>query len=452
MTQIFQPGQHPDADQLNAFVEHSLPLHEQQQTLAHLATCSDCRAIVYLSQAASLDEFAQPQPIATHKPWFSGWNLFSGWTLAWPAAAALACLILVTIHLRNAGQADHKDAADKTARLEQTPPPLRATPPPAQTVPPKAAPPDLEEPQAVVPPAAGELDGRIATNAINAGGASKRKSLNSPLEKQRIATGSTDALKFESAATASRQSSLGMVSSARFAPANPVPATAAMGRSVAVGRSTQTVTVTGDAVVAQQNADSASAAAAPQRTPSSPTTLHSLNQQYNAAPPASAPMAPPPALPGSVNETVSVTSAAPVIETEPTASSGIISGAAFGSLQSNESLMAKQQPVLPSHLPTLSTALGARLKLAIDTAGALFRSEDAGVTWQPVAAQWKGRAVRVALTISPNRQKVAKDASAANQAVAVKTAPAVPARSTFELTNDTGDLWISSDGQTWTRK
>ena len=49
MSELFQAGQHPDADQLNAFVEHTLPAHEQQQTLAHLALCPHCRQIVALS-------------------------------------------------------------------------------------------------------------------------------------------------------------------------------------------------------------------------------------------------------------------------------------------------------------------------------------------------------------------------------------------------------------------
>ena len=49
MSEILQAGQHPDADQLNAFVEHTLPAHEQQQTLAHLAICPACRQIVALS-------------------------------------------------------------------------------------------------------------------------------------------------------------------------------------------------------------------------------------------------------------------------------------------------------------------------------------------------------------------------------------------------------------------
>ena len=49
MSDLTQFGQHPDADQLTAFVEHALPPHEREQTLAHLATCEHCRAVVALS-------------------------------------------------------------------------------------------------------------------------------------------------------------------------------------------------------------------------------------------------------------------------------------------------------------------------------------------------------------------------------------------------------------------
>src|SRR5271166_4247000 len=86
----FQPGQHPSADQLAAFAEHALPPHEQQQTLTHLARCAECRRIVYLAQEA----IPAPAPAPMRRQWFSGW------ALAWPVAAALACLVVVTLLMR----------------------------------------------------------------------------------------------------------------------------------------------------------------------------------------------------------------------------------------------------------------------------------------------------------------------------------------------------------------
>ena len=60
MSELLQSGQHPDADQLSAFLEHALPAHEQEETLAHLAICPHCRSIVALSMPT-----ADPLPPGT---------------------------------------------------------------------------------------------------------------------------------------------------------------------------------------------------------------------------------------------------------------------------------------------------------------------------------------------------------------------------------------------------
>jgi Carboxypeptidase regulatory-like domain/Putative zinc-finger len=93
MSEILQAGQHPDADQLNAFVEHTLPAHEQQQTLAHLADCPACRQIVALSLPPA-DESPILQPTVRHR-WSRGWHP------AWAGIPALAALILVILFVRN---------------------------------------------------------------------------------------------------------------------------------------------------------------------------------------------------------------------------------------------------------------------------------------------------------------------------------------------------------------
>jgi hypothetical protein len=48
MSEVVQFG-HPDADELNAFMEHALPDEAREQTLAHLAVCPDCRMVVMLA-------------------------------------------------------------------------------------------------------------------------------------------------------------------------------------------------------------------------------------------------------------------------------------------------------------------------------------------------------------------------------------------------------------------
>jgi hypothetical protein len=119
MSELLQSGQHPDADQLSAFVEHVLPAHEQEETLAHLAVCSACRSIVALSLPA-VEE--QPTPRPVRRPWLSGWNL------VWSGSAALAAMVLVGVLLRNGSSVPsrvHNDVpAAQTARATAPPPPV----------------------------------------------------------------------------------------------------------------------------------------------------------------------------------------------------------------------------------------------------------------------------------------------------------------------------------------
>jgi hypothetical protein len=96
MSDLLQFGRHPDADQLSAFVEHALADDEQQEMLAHLADCPECRAIVALSLPSVEAEAA---PLTARKRWFSGWNL------AWAAVPALAALALILVHVYTGSKA-----------------------------------------------------------------------------------------------------------------------------------------------------------------------------------------------------------------------------------------------------------------------------------------------------------------------------------------------------------
>jgi len=113
----------------------------------------------------------------------------------------------------------------------------------------------------------------------------------------------------------------------------------------------------------------------------------------------------------------------------------------------------KRLPTLPSKLPALSVVENASRALALDTAGALFLSDDAGLTWHSVQAQWQGRALALRLSqprsaaLQAPTRNTANDAEARPQTQTL--ALTVPA---FELTTDSGDLYTSPDGQTWRRK
>ncbi len=94
--------QHPDADQMSAFVEHALPAHEREEMLAHLAVCPECRATVRLSQGSQeevAEEVEEPVAVAAEvlkrRPWFAGW------AVAWPVAGALAAMVALAIYMRH---------------------------------------------------------------------------------------------------------------------------------------------------------------------------------------------------------------------------------------------------------------------------------------------------------------------------------------------------------------
>ncbi len=113
MSEILQPGHHPDADQLSAFIEHTLPAHEYQQTLAHLADCPHCRSVVSLS-LPPVDESPVLQAKEVRRSWFSGWNL------AWPTAAA-ACVALAIFFVVHTHQtAAHPPSTNTAAQMAES--------------------------------------------------------------------------------------------------------------------------------------------------------------------------------------------------------------------------------------------------------------------------------------------------------------------------------------------
>jgi Photosynthesis system II assembly factor YCF48/Putative zinc-finger len=77
-------GTHPGADTLAAFAENALGRPERQQTLAHLAECSDCREILYLAPPNS----AAAQDVVVYRP-----NRITHFALRWGAVAASLVIV-----------------------------------------------------------------------------------------------------------------------------------------------------------------------------------------------------------------------------------------------------------------------------------------------------------------------------------------------------------------------
>jgi hypothetical protein len=96
MNRTFQPGIHPDADQLSVFVEGAATAREQERLLAHLAECAECRKAVFLMQPHEETQRAVATP---EKGWMWRWLVPVGLP-----AAALACgLIAVLVYIRPHG-------------------------------------------------------------------------------------------------------------------------------------------------------------------------------------------------------------------------------------------------------------------------------------------------------------------------------------------------------------
>ena len=124
MSELLHSGQlqHPDADQLSAFIEQVLPAHERQQVLAHLAVCHDCRETV----ALSLPNFEAPQqsvPEPVRRRWFHGWTILA------PAALVLAASVVIFVSIHHS-----------RATVATPPSQLAASQPPAPVLQPIQAP------------------------------------------------------------------------------------------------------------------------------------------------------------------------------------------------------------------------------------------------------------------------------------------------------------------------
>jgi Putative zinc-finger len=397
MRQLLQPGQHLDPDQLSAFVEHALPEHERLATLAHISECPHCRQIVFLSQQAEQSTTPLPQPTPAWKRWF---NSTPALTLA---AASLACaLVAVSLHLHHISQspanptkATLSSALSPTAELMIEPNQKSIE---AATTPQAA----LEKPRpqpGTVPPA--------SLFSTHAGKTSKQK---------------TDTLNVA-------KSPDPQINGASFG-----AVAGGIGNANAAPLASQ-----------QQSIVAHNAALAP-----APSTK-ALDQTASAAT-----LSLLPTQTRSTNETVEVESASSQIPpTERT------TGALF-TVRTNVNAKKFAVAPLPSNLATVATISNGHQTLAADTAGTLYLSLDAGHHWTPVDQQWTGKAIQLSLVTPalssaspPSQQHAAVHGALSESSPQTRkntdAAPPLPATtaSGFQLTTDSGAVWISPDGLIW---
>jgi hypothetical protein len=397
MSELLQSGHHPDADQLNAFVEHTLPPHELEQTLAHLAVCPDCREIVALSLPPVDDHLPTPG----HKPWLFRWNL------AWPAIAAVTAIVFIIALVRNGATTRNSAGVPTQVAASHQPVPLQPLTVPQISNPNPPAPPDNRPPdhrhRAVASDAAlaNLTKDKTTFDTLTAEGPLLQNGLPQP-----ASTSGTQAIHGQLRPPVNGAG----VGLATVSPQNePAFPTDHFQQSPTGSSGTTTANASGRLIEAPLVAP----------VPQAPNP---------APPPLAAPIAAAP-----TNQTVEVTDAASAV-TLPTTTSDI-------QLSQARNIVTHS---LPSNLPVLSMASNAHQVLAIDTQHSLFLSDDDGNHWKAVPAQWKGRAVKVDLASSTLSKKLSAgtatgEASGANFGANGGPATAKTAVTSATLTGSVSD-------------
>ena len=417
MSQYPQHGLHPDPDTLNAFVEGVLPEHERLACLEHFADCAACREVVYLAQEP-LEPEALPVPAMHRAAW---WNR---WLKPIPAfsAAAVAGILIFSIMLYRPDK-----LAPKTPRVE-----VAMSSPQAANEPLAPAPPPVQktlEAQHITPHPA-------LKPAPNSG---MPPDSPQPVSAQVLPT---------------PQNSLAAPQPSAFLPAAPPPpARAAILDAAAAPQSAIAGTVTDpsgaaipNATVTVRQASGASGANAISDNSGRfiiaglPPGQYELQVTSAGFQPAKKEIelqkdqvarADSSLSIGAATETVQVTASTPAAVNTESASvaksnSGLAKIPLVGRMASKKSVPATVDSVtLPSGLAAVATAAKGKVSLAADSAGTLYRSDDAGRKWKVVKAVWQGKVVELAAD------------------------PPASGVAAFRLTTDAGTAWFSRDGNHW---
>jgi len=409
MSEELHPGLHPDPDALNAFIEGVLPEHERAECLTHLADCARCREVVFLArEAAETEELAPVREAAV--PFRK--NLLRPML---PAAAATVILVFFSVGLYRMIR-----SAEPPAQAVATAKPALETAPEPKTVQP------TPEPR---PAASGETTVQRA-----------------PLKREQAPPASSAAAPATIVAPPAAAPPVQALNAPAAPPPPPPAAVARLSAPSEAAGITGTITDPAGAVIPRAQVELKN-----QNTGTTYSSTSDARGQFSLSG----------LLPGryelSVNsmgfkkfvepsinlepqiiarvdsrlevgastEAVAVNAEAPLLKTE----SGEIAHSVDSTPVAQLPINGRSLPALPlgtTHtLPDgsnpVSLAVKARLVAAVDSAGALFRSEDGGKSWKRINGKWKGRIVRVA----------------------------VNAKGAFELTTDPASTWLSADGLRW---
>jgi len=317
------------------------------------------------------------QPMPVRRPWFSGWNS------VWPVAAVFAALVLIAVLVRKGG-----GNAPPTQIAEAHPPekravvggvaPAQAGLPAARGASPLPTAKDRSiDTLQVAKPAAGKAaaEPKVEDQSV----------ADLPLNNLPLSGRNPQSLP-PSAAAPTLRAMAGMGGGGGGGRASESESGSAQQAQIPGGGIKQQSSGTGSAVVQPP-------AASPAPTlPPPPAAVARAGR--GSAPAEGASMSA--AASGDALDALSDDAVA--VEPASNASAAVISAPSLPSLALTGNIAL---PRLPSALPALSVAAAGQTMLALDSGNALFLSGDGGKQWKRVRAKWQGRAVKVALTVTP---------------------------------------------------
>lgn len=434
MTEHLQPGPHLDADQLAAFAEGVLPAHEREACLLHLAGCAACREVLFLAQAASEEPVSAPVLVMPAPLW----RRMAPLAVATALAACLVTAVLVlrpkhpTVPPPDVAQLAPIPMQDESSLPEppaiKTEPPVQATPnAAAQPHPKPTAPAKTPGTAPVMDKSAEVADQSVAAPAPSSTGAAagggiaalpleNRNTLNyvAPQGVAGSASGTGIALRQMARASAPALPSPGGPLTLRIEPGQSLNGTLAK-------LSGAVLDPTGASIAGATVALQPPTGAAPKETKTdlqgnfylAGLTPGHYNVQISASGfmTVTRPLDLHPSdlaqlttqLPvGASTETVTVTAAMPILQTESASVVGVVP------------MKAMKQTVTE----------GKRI-LGLDPEGTISLSTDRGKHWKQIKPVWPGKIVHIAASSSGKG---------------------------FEITTDADIVWTSPDGKHWRQR
>ena len=428
MSATSQHGFHPDAQCLSAFAERALQERERVEVLAHLAVCGHCRQVVALARNAAdagVEAPAKPRKAMGPNAW---WNQ---WRLVWVPAAVAVAFAVTTISVF----IERAERRGPNVKIAEQNPPKGATP---AAVSQSEQVKSTSTPAPIIPEASQTEASKLNRKTSGATTGRARANVQAGVAHD---YGGSDRIAPMTPPPVSSAELEGLEGTQASNPLSDVQQAPPQFAARSVGSSYSQPSTAGfmaEQKQAEQQRQAQVAAHEHLYAARSAPAARSVHGALQAAPP-------------TANQTVTV-SAAPPIELQPPARPAPAPMVRLNPVRNAPTLAKPIQ--LPSGLTAVSTASGGHFLLALDAAGTLFLSQDQGVTWERIPAQWTGRAV--AVRRQPRVDGALQSALAAqNGTPSNASSNASPAPSdvvSFELSNDQNQTWVSTDGRTWASK